>query len=125
MNDDGVLGRVMTLNGDPWVVVDVAPAEPLAEMVANLLEEEGIVTTIRGDDSVGDVFTHLGAQRAGVALVLVPQGDAERALEIVRETVTDYQGEDLDALLAELKEEGVDPAEVGLPSDAEDDDPGT
>lgn len=122
MSRDAVLGTVVTLNGDPWVVVDVAPAEPLAEMVAGLLEEEGFVTVVRGAEPLDDVFSHLGAFRVGTALVLVPEGQAEAARKVIDDTVTDFQGEELEALLTQLEEEGVDPAELGLASPEEDDD---
>lgn len=102
-------GTVMTINGDPWVVVDVAPAEPLAEMVAGILEDEGIVTIVRGADPVDDVFSHLGALRVGTALVLVPEAEAERSMALIDATVTDYEGEELDALLAGMEREGHDP----------------
>jgi hypothetical protein len=36
-----VNGETLRLNGDLWTVVDVAPGEPLAEMVATILEERG------------------------------------------------------------------------------------
>lgn len=100
MTPDGLRGAVITLNGDRWTVVDVAPAEPLAEMVAAILEEEGIVTVVRGTDPLDDVYSHLGAARVGTTLVLVPEADTDRALRLIAETVTDYQGEELDELLA-------------------------
>lgn len=100
MTPDGLRGAVITLNGDRWTVVDVAPAEPLAEMVAAILEEEGIITVVRGADPVDDVFSHLGAGRVGTTVVLVPEADTDRALRLIADTVTDYQGEELDRLLA-------------------------
>ena len=90
------------INGDRWTVVDLAPAAPLAEMVAAILEEEGFVVMTRGVDQVDDAFSHLGAVSAGTTVVLVPEVDAERALAIIAETVTDYQGEDLEKILAEI-----------------------
>ena len=116
MTPDSLRGAVITLNGDRWTVVDVAPAEPLAEMVAAILEEEGIVSVVRGTDPVDDVYSHLGGARVGTTVVLVPEAEAERALAIIAETVTDYQGEELQALL----EEGVDPAELGIVEVADD-----
>lgn len=110
MTPDSLRGAVITLNGDRWTVVDVAPAEPLAEMVAAILEDEGIVSVVRGTDPVDDVYSHLGGARVGTTVVLVPEAEAERALAIIADTVTDYQGEELQALL----EEGVDPSELGL-----------
>jgi len=98
---EGLKGAVITLNGDPWTVVDVAPAEPLAEMVAGILEEEGIVAVVRGTDPLDDVYSHLGGSRVGTTVVLVPEADAPRAFEIIAETVTDYQGDELEQLLRE------------------------
>jgi len=113
-------GTTVTLNGDRWTVVDVAPAEPLAEMVAALLEDEGYVAVVRGIALLGDTLAHLGVGAAGVSVVLVPELDAEAALALIEETVTDYQGDDLEAALAELEE---DPAALGEvdPDDDEDD----
>ena len=107
MRGDGLRGAVITLNGDRWTVVDVAPAEPLAEMVAAILEEEGIVSVVRGADPLDDVYSHLGGSRVGTTVVLVPEAEADRALEIIAETVTDYQGEELEALLAEGADESA------------------
>ncbi len=98
-------GTTITLNGDPWTVVDVAPAEPLAEMVAALLEDEGFVVMVRGIDLLGDALAHLGIGTAGTTVVLVPQDSAARALELIEATVTDYEGEDLEAALAALAED--------------------
>jgi hypothetical protein len=95
-------GETRLINGDRWTVVDLAPAAPLAEMVAAILEEEGFVVMTRGIDRVDDAFSHLGAVSAGATAVLVPEADAERALALIAETVTDYQGEDLEAVLREL-----------------------
>ena len=112
MTPDGLKGAVVVLNGDRWTVVDVAPAEPLAEMVAAILEEEGILSVVRGADPLDDVYSHLGGSRVGTTVVLVPEADAERAFEIIAATVTDYQGEELEALLAEgegpWRDEAVD-----------------
>ena len=95
-------GETRLINGDRWTVVDIAPAAPLAEMVAAILEEEGFVVMTRGVDRVDDAFSHLGAVSAGTTVVLVPEADAERALALIAETVTDYQGEDLERILAEM-----------------------
>jgi hypothetical protein len=76
--------RVMTINGDKWTIVNVAPAEPLAEMVAVMLEQEGFPVIVRGTD----VFSHLGASEMAVTYVLVPEKDAERALGLIAEMVT-------------------------------------
>ncbi len=100
LTPDGLLGATITLNGDRWTVVDVAPAEPLAEMTAAILEEEGYVSVVRPADPFDDVFAHLGASRVGTTVVLVPEPDAAAAQELIAATVTDYQGEELEALLA-------------------------
>ena len=110
-------GTTVTLNGDPWTVVDVAPAAPLAEMVAALLEDEGYVAVVRGFDMLGDALTHLGVGSVGTTVVLVPEADAEAALALIAETVTDYEGDDLDAALAALAD---DPAALGV-ADEDDD----
>ena len=112
-------GTTITLNGDAWTVVDVAPAAPLAEMVAALLEDEGFVAMVRGFDLLGDVLTHLGVGSAGTTVVLVPEADAEAALALIAETVTDFEGDDLDAALAALAD---DPTALGA-LDADDDEP--
>lgn len=100
-------GDTVVINGDRWTVVDVAPAAPLAEMVAAILEEEGFVAITRGSDSGGDVFTHLGTDAIGTSYVLVPERDAEQALALIEETVTDYQGEELELLMKELEAQGL------------------
>ena len=96
-----VKGNTVRLNGDLWTVVDVAPAEPLAEMVATILEEEGFTVVVRVAVGMADVLTHLGGVSSETTLVLVPEGQAEAALELIAETVTDYEGEELEALLAD------------------------
>lgn len=114
-------GETLTLNGEAWTVVDVAPAAPLAEMVAVILEDEGFVVTVRGADLIGDVFSHLGASDTlGTTLVLVPAGDAERALQLIAETVTDYEGDELDAALEALAAEGGAAFGAADPTDPED-----
>ena len=118
MNADGLRGAVITLNGDRWTVVDVAPAEPLAEMVAAILEEEGILSVVRGADPLDDVYSHLGGSRVGTTVVLVPEAEAERALVIIAETVTDYQGEELEELLAH----GADAETAGWSESRDEDD---
>jgi hypothetical protein len=113
-----VKGTTVTLNGDPWTVVDVAPAAPLAEMVAALLEDEGFVAVTRGIRALGDALSHLGVDSAGLTVVLVPADDAERALALIAETVTDYEGDDLDAALTAL---ATDPDALGRSEVGEDD----
>lgn len=99
-------GETLRLNGDLWTVVDVAPAEPLAEMVATILEDEGFTVVVRVAARMGDVLTHLGGVSSETTLVLVPKDQAEAALALIKETVTDYEGEELEALLAE---QGAEP----------------
>lgn len=112
-------GETVVVNGDRWTVVDVAPAQALAEMVAALLEDEGMVAMVRGSDLLSDVFSNLGAAGAGSAVVLVPEEDSERALRLIAETVTDYQGEELEAIMRAI-ESGADPAELlGGPDDGD------
>jgi hypothetical protein len=110
-----VKGEQVILNGDAWTVVDVAPAMPLAEMVAALLEEEGFVTAVRSAAGLPDVLSHLGVTDSGTSVVLVPSADAQRAMALIDETVTDYSGDDLDAVLAEL---AADPTALGVDEDA-------
>ncbi len=96
------LGDITRINGDRWMIVDIAPAEPLAEMVATILEEEGFVVIVRGLEGLSDVFAHLGAERVGATGVFVPEEQGPAALELIKETVTDYEGEDLKKVLEEL-----------------------
>lgn len=119
-------GETRTINGDRWTIVDVAPAAPLAEMVAALLEEEGFVVMTRGAEGVEDVFSHLGAAGVGTTLVLVPEADAARAMELISETVTDFEGEELEAVLREAGA-GLGPeelAELGIEIEWDDDEEG-
>ena len=105
-------GETLRVNGDMWTIVDVAPAGPLAEMVAAILEDEGFVAITRGHDILNDVFSHLGAGLVGTTFVLVPERDAPRALKLIEETVTDYEGEELEALLEEMADESLYPDDV-------------
>ena len=102
-------GETLLLNGDRWTVVDVAPAEPLAEMVATILEEETFTVMVRPALHFDDVLRHLGGVSSETTLVLVPEAEAEAALALIAETVTDYEGEELEALLAEQSDEAADP----------------
>lgn len=104
-------GETRVINGDRWTVVDLAPAAPLAEMVASILEEEGFIVMTRGLGRVDDAFSHLGAVSAGATAVLVPEADADRALALISETVTDYQGEELDGILRQMAAD-MDPADI-------------
>jgi hypothetical protein len=87
-NSDVLKDKMMTINGDKWKIVDVAPAEPLAEMVAVMLEQEGFPVLVRGTD----VFSHLGASEMAATYVLVPEKDAERALELIASIVGKGEG---------------------------------
>ena len=117
-------GENRTINGDNWTIVDVAPAEPLAEMVAALLEDAGFVTLVRSSDGGGDVFAHLGTPGIGVSVVLVPEESAVAALQLITETVTDYQGEELEEALrsGELSSSDLAGLSADDESDSEDDD---
>lgn len=106
-----VKGEIVVVNGDRWMVVDVAPAQALAEMVAALLEEEGMVAMVRGSDLLSDAFSNLGAGSAVSTLVLVPEADGERAQRLIAETVTDFEGEELEAIMRAI-EAGADPEEL-------------
>ncbi len=83
-------GDTVRFNGDLWTVVDVAPAEPLAEMVAAILEEENFTVVVRGVDLLADVLGTLGSVSSETTLVLVPQGQGEAAMALIAETVTDF-----------------------------------
>ncbi len=115
-------GTTITLNGDPWMIVDVAPAAPLAEMVAALLEDEGYVAVVRGMDLLGDALTHLGVGSAGATVVLVPEAEGEAALALIAETVTDYEGDDLDVALAALADDPTALGAVDVDDDEADED---
>jgi hypothetical protein len=115
-----IKGRTVVINGDPWTVVDVAPAQALAEMVAALLEDEGMVAMVRGTDLLSDMFSNLGASSVGSAVVLVPEAESERALELIAETVTDFEGEELDAIMRAIAA-GADPEELLGPVEPDED----
>ena len=104
-------GETLVMNGDNWTVVDVAPAMPLAEMVASILEEEGFVVAVRGAEMLADVFSHLGSVTASTTYVLVPEKDAERASKLITETVTDFEGEELEELLGTMERGELEPGE--------------
>lgn len=95
-------GETLIVNGDPWTIVDEAPAAPLAEMVAAILEDAGFVVMVRGPGVLDDAFAHLGSTSITTTYVLVPEQDAEAAAALIAETVTDYEGDELDALLARM-----------------------
>lgn len=104
-------GETVVINGERWTIVDVAPAAELAEMVAALLEDEGFVTMTRGPGLSSDALTHLGTHAIGTSYVLVPEPEADRAQRVIAETVTDFEGDDLDALLEEIVASGLSPEE--------------
>lgn len=95
-------GETVLINGDNWTIVDEAPAAPLAEMVAALLEDEGFVVMVRGLDLQSDTFSHLGSTSVTTTYVLVPEAQAEAATALIAETVTDFQGTELDALMDQM-----------------------
>lgn len=95
-------GETVVVNGDNWTVVDEAPAAPLAEMVAALLEEEGFVVMIRGLDLQSDAISHLGTISLTTTYVLVPADQADAATALIAETVTDFEGPDLDELMDKM-----------------------
>lgn len=98
-------GDVLLINGSNWMVVDVAPAPELAEMVAVILEEEGFPVMVKGHDALTDALSPLGVSSLSTTLVLVPEDRGEAALALIAETVTDYEGEELEAALAQLAQE--------------------
>lgn len=106
-------GESLLLNGDRWTVVDVAPAEPLAEMVATILEEEAFTVVVRLAAGFGDVLTHLGGVSSETTLVLVPEAQAEGALALIAETVTDYEGDELEVFLSEMGDASEEELEDG------------
>lgn len=101
-------GEVLLINGNNWMVVDVAPAPELAEMVAVILDEEGFPVMVKGHDALTDALTSLGVSSLGTTLVLVPESRGEAALKLIAETVSDYEGEDIDAVLEQLALEAMD-----------------
>ena len=100
--DTFMKGETLIVNGDPWTVVDVAPAAPLAEMVAALLEDEGFVVMVRGLDLHSDAIAHLGTTSVMTTYVLVPEEQAEAATALIAETVTDYEGPELERLMEQM-----------------------
>lgn len=59
-----------------WTVVYIAPNRPTAEMLKEMLTKEGLLVMLR---SVG--VPHLGD--SGAVEILVPEGEAEEAHEIL------------------------------------------
>jgi hypothetical protein len=95
-------GEKVLINGNTWTIVDVAPAPELAEMVAVLLEEENIPAMTRSAGDWDDVLGALGAQGIGATCVLVPEVEGYRAIKLISELVTDFEGEELEALLNDM-----------------------
>jgi hypothetical protein len=114
----GMKGETLIVNGDPWTIVDAAPAAPLAEMVAAILEDAGFVVMVRGQGVLDDAFSHLGSTSIMTTYVLVPEKDAEAAAALIAETVTDYEGDELDELLERMAA-GEDPPEYVDAADAD------
>src|SRR5690606_31952883 len=113
-------GETVVINGDNWTVVDEAPAAPLAEMVAALLEEEGFVVMVRGLDLQSDAFSHLGSTSVTTTFVLVPEHQADAAVALIAETVTDFEGADLDDLMDKMAA-GELVSEFAVSDDVDDD----
>lgn len=113
-------GEIVVINGDNWTIVDVAPAAPLAEMVAAILEDEGMVVMVRGADLLSDAFSHLGTTSSLTSFVLVPEADGEQALKIIADTVTDFEGDELDELLERMAS-GEIPTELASGLEGDDD----
>ncbi|BAS27286.1 putative signal transducing protein [Limnochorda pilosa] len=63
-----------------WTVVYIAPNRPLAEMIKELLENEGVLTMLRplGVPHMGD--------SANVE-ILVPEAEVEEAQEILNQVI--------------------------------------
>lgn len=113
-------GETLVINGDNWTIVDVAPAAPLAEMVAAILEDEGFVVMVRGADLLSDAFSHLGTTSALTSFVLVPEADGERAQKMIADTVTDFEGDELDELLERMASGDI-PTELAAGPEGDDD----
>jgi len=55
---------------------------------------------------LSDPLSHLGVQsQLGTSYVLVKKNDTQKALDIIAESVTDYEGEELEKIMAEMAEE--------------------
>ena len=87
-------GKTLTINGDKWTVVHVAPAPELAEMVAVFLEDQGFVVMTKGPDTVSDALTHLGVYHVGIAHVLVPEESADAADQLISEMLSGQDKEE-------------------------------
>ncbi len=84
-------GKTLTINGDKWTVVNVAPTPELAEMVAVFLEDQGFVVMTKGPDNVSDALTHLGVYHVGITYVLVPEESADEADKLISEMLADSE----------------------------------
>ena len=120
----GMKGETLIVNGDPWTIVDAAPAAPLAEMVAAILEDAGFVVMVRGQGVLDDAFSHLGSTSIMTTYVLVPEKDAEAAAALIAETVTDYEGDELDELLERMASGEAPPDFVDADDASDAGDPG-
>ena len=82
-------GKTLTINGDKWTVVNVAPTPELAEMIAVFLEDNDFIVMTRGTDTVSDALTSLGVYYIGTAYVLVPEENAAAANKLISEMLVD------------------------------------
>ena len=78
-------GKTLTINGDKWTIVNVAPAPELAEMVAVFLEDQGFIVMTKGPDTSSDALTHMGISNVGTSYVLVPEENADAADQLISE----------------------------------------
>jgi hypothetical protein len=102
-----VRGETLVISGDRWTIVDVAPAVQLAEMVAVILEEEGLSALICTLEE-GETKAPTNTRQVEDNYVLVPEEDADKALEIIKDSVTDYRGDQLEELLQGLSPDDLD-----------------
>src|SRR5690606_39795348 len=78
-------------------------------ILAAILEDAGFVVMVRGQGVLDDAFSHLGSTSIMTTYVLVPEKDAEAAAALIAETVTDYEGDELDELLERMATGEVPP----------------
>ena len=94
-------GETLEFDGKLWTIVDVAPAVSLAEMAAVILEEEGVSAIICMLDE-HELSESNNENQFGTAYVLVPECESARALELIKDSVTDYREEQIEGLLEGL-----------------------
>ena len=94
-------GETLEFEGNPWTIVDVSPAVSLAEMAAVILEEEGISVIICTLEE-NELSESNNEDQFGTAYVLVPECESPRALELIKDSVTDYRGEQIEGFLEGL-----------------------